>query len=215
MVSPARPRRVKRVPAVFNLRDFSHIGHGTSGVQIGQDNLLPGAAEHVRALRHKVHAAENNVFSIGFSRNLRKLVAVAGVVGKADDLVALVVVAQEHGGFSQLRASLGNALVHGVIGLGKVVFKAANTFGLRRGRRQFVNRKVHNTPPSVPFGTGMLKASMAAVNALTLSRHGLDADYGNVPSTGMLQPFLFTEAPFHLEFRSIPLPSIAHPSASL
>ena len=52
------------LPAIFYLRDFRHIGHGASGVEIRQNGDLSGAAEDVGTLRHEMHAAENDVFPI-------------------------------------------------------------------------------------------------------------------------------------------------------
>ena len=85
----------------------------------------PSLAQHVGALGHEVHAAEDDVLGVGLGGDLRELVAVAGEVGEADHFVALVVVAEQDGGCAQLRARLGNALVHGVVGKRQVVFKAA------------------------------------------------------------------------------------------
>ena len=42
-----------------------------------------------------------------------------------------------------------DALVHRVVGKGKVVFEATGAASLRRGRRQIVENQVHRIPPSV------------------------------------------------------------------
>jgi hypothetical protein len=56
----------------------------------------PGsAAQHVGALGHEVHAAEDDVLRVGLGGDLGELVAVAGEVGEADHFVALVVVAEQ------------------------------------------------------------------------------------------------------------------------
>ena len=125
----------ERLPAGFHLRDLRHIGHGAAGVEVGQDDLLAVVAEDVRALGHEVHAAENNVLGVGFGGDAGELVAVAGGVGKADHLVALVVVAEQEGGRAQLGAGLRDARVHGMVGEREIVFEAATTASLRRGRR--------------------------------------------------------------------------------
>ena len=105
----------KHFPAGFHLGDFRHIGHGAAGVQVGQNHLLAVAPEHVGALGHKVHAAENNVPGVGFGGDFGELVAVAGEIGEADDFVALVVVAQQQGGGAELSARRGDARIHGVV----------------------------------------------------------------------------------------------------
>jgi hypothetical protein len=48
----------ERVPAVLDLPDLGHVGHRTTGVEVGQDHLLPGLAQNVGGLRHEMHAAE-------------------------------------------------------------------------------------------------------------------------------------------------------------
>jgi len=172
-----KAQALKRFPAGFDLGDFRHVGHGAAGVKVGQDDLLAGVAEHIGALRHEVYAAENNVFGVGFGGDSRELVAVACEVGETDDFVPLIVVPEQDGGRSQALAGLGDAFIHGVVGEGEVVVKAASVFGaagavsLRRSRRQIVDYQVHRIPPSVlhtPRGrrTGMLKANAAAVDAL-------------------------------------------------
>ena len=125
----------KRLPAGFDLGDFGHIGHGTAGVEVGQNHLLAVVAQHVGALGHKMYAAEDDELGRGFGGDFGELVAVAGGVCEADHFVALVVMAQQDGGRAQLGASLGDARIHGVVGKRKVVFEAASAASLRRGRR--------------------------------------------------------------------------------
>ena len=119
----------------------------------GRITCWPVAPQHVGALRHKVHAAKDDVLRVGLGRNFRELVAVAGEVGKADHFVALVVVAQQNRRRAQLCARRGNARVHGVVGQRQVVFEAATAACLRRGAVMFVKNQVHNIPPSVLLGT--------------------------------------------------------------
>ena len=154
---------IERIPAVFHLGDFGHIGHRASGVEIGQDYLLAVVAEHVGAFGHEVDAAENDVLRICLRGDFGELVAVAGEVGEADDLVALVVVAEQDGGRAQFGARGCDSLVHGVVRKRQVVFEgacifaAAGAIGLRRGRRLFVSYQVHFNPPSalhILFGDG-------------------------------------------------------------
>ena len=116
---------LKRLPAIFDLADFRHVGHRAARIQVRQNDILAVATKHVRTLRHKVHAAEDDILSFCFGGNLREFVRIAGVVGEADDLVALVMVAQQNRGFAETRTCRGNALVHGVVGKGEVVIKRA------------------------------------------------------------------------------------------
>jgi hypothetical protein len=92
-------------------------------------------AEHVGALGHEVHAAENNVFCVGFGGDAGELVAVACGVGEANHLVALVVVAEQEGRRAEFGARPRNALVHRMVGKGQVVFEATSAASLQRGLR--------------------------------------------------------------------------------
>ena len=51
---------------------------------------MPGARENVRALRHEVHTAEDEVDSVGPRGHLRQAIRVAGEIGEAHDFIALV-----------------------------------------------------------------------------------------------------------------------------
>src|ERR1017187_745981 len=148
---------LERIPAVLHLGNFGHIGHRASGVEVGQDYLLAVVAEHVGAFGHEVDAAEDDVLRICLRGDFGELVAVAGEVGEADDLVALVVVAEQNSGRAQFGARGCDSLVHGVVRKRQVVFEGACVNGLRRGRRLFVNYQVHFNPPSalhILFGDG-------------------------------------------------------------
>src|SRR5712692_985719 len=80
-------------PAGFHLSDIGHIGHGATGVQVGQDNHLMLAAKNVRTFGHKVHAAEDDVAALGLRSLEGKLEGVTTEIGELDDFVALVVMA--------------------------------------------------------------------------------------------------------------------------
>ncbi len=158
---------MQSLPALLDLADLRHVGHGAAGVQIGEDHLLAVAREHVGALRHEMHAAEDDVLRIGFGRGFGKLVRIAGEVRKADHLVALIVVSKQDRRGAQRAACGRNALVIRVVGQDEVVIERASlSIGRDRGNSFFQN--THNTPPSVRFGvpdglapiwTGMLKDS--------------------------------------------------------
>ncbi len=54
-------------------------------------------AQDVGALRHEVHAAKYDELGLGMPRDLlRELVRIARVIGELDDLVALVVMTEDH-----------------------------------------------------------------------------------------------------------------------
>ena len=95
-VTSAMPAASSTVPAVLDLVDRGHVGHRAAGGEVGEDDLLLVAGEDVGALGHEVHAAEHDVRRLGVGRGLlRELERVAGDVGELDDLVALVVVAED------------------------------------------------------------------------------------------------------------------------
>ena len=84
------------VPALLDLVDVGHVGHGTAGVEVGEDDPLVGAGEHVGRLGHEVHAAEDDVGGpVALGRVAGQLEGIPPGVGPADDLVALVVVAED------------------------------------------------------------------------------------------------------------------------
>ena len=57
-------------PAGFQLLRLGHVGHRAAGGQVRQDDLLMRRAEDVRAFRHEVHAAEDDVVGVRTIRNL-------------------------------------------------------------------------------------------------------------------------------------------------
>ena len=64
--------------------------------EVGQDDLLVVGGEDVGGLGHEVHAAEDDVLGLRARRGLLgELEGVTGDVGELDDLVALVVVAED------------------------------------------------------------------------------------------------------------------------
>ena len=86
----------ERVPALLDLVDVGHVGHRAAGVEVGEDHPLVVAGEHVGRLGHEVHAAEDDVGgAVVVRREAGELERVAAGVGPLDDLVALVVVAED------------------------------------------------------------------------------------------------------------------------
>ena len=86
----------QRVPALLDLVGVGHVGHGAAGVEVGEDDPLVGPGEDVGRLGHEVHAAEDDVGGpVALGGVAGQLEGVAPGVGPADDLVPLVVVAED------------------------------------------------------------------------------------------------------------------------
>src|SRR5712664_1722312 len=102
-------------PAGFHLADIGHIGHGATGVEVGQDNHLVLAAENVRAFGHKVHATEDDVASLGLRSLEGELEGVTTEIGELDDFVALVVMAQNHYVIAEAGSCGSDAVVEGIV----------------------------------------------------------------------------------------------------
>ena len=86
----------ERFPRFFDLVDVGHVGHRAAGVQVGEDHVLVRRGQDVGRLGHEVHAAKDDV--VGFGVLLgehRQPVRVAAGVGELDDVVTLVVVAED------------------------------------------------------------------------------------------------------------------------
>jgi hypothetical protein len=104
-------------PAELELLGIGHVGHRAAGREVRQDHLLMRRAQDVGALGHEVHAAEHDEVGLGVGRHaLGQLVRVAGVVGELDDLVALVVVAEDDEASAERGAGGGDAGVHDLVG---------------------------------------------------------------------------------------------------
>ena len=115
------------LPAVFDLRNFRHVGHGASGIEIWKDDNLAGAGEYIGALGHEMHAAKNNVFAGGPGGLLRQLVRVSAKVGEANHFVALIMVAEDDGIAAQYFSGGTNAIVQRVVGQDEIILQTANS----------------------------------------------------------------------------------------
>ena len=108
-------------PALLELIRRGHVGHRAAGGEIGQDHLLMRAAEHVGALGHEVHAAEDDELGVGMLADLAgELVGVADVVGELDHFVALIVVTEDHQAAAERRLGRGDAAVHLLVGQAEI-----------------------------------------------------------------------------------------------
>jgi len=85
------------LPAGSNLEEIRHIGHGASGGEVGEDDLLVIAGQDVGGFGHEVNAAEHDELSLRVLVGVfGELVAVPAIVGVGNDLVPLVVMPEDH-----------------------------------------------------------------------------------------------------------------------
>jgi len=101
---------MNRVPCLDRLLVVGHVRHRAAGAQVRQHHRHAVVGEDVGGLSHEVHAAEDHVLRAHLAHllgsQLAELEAVAGEVGVLNDLVGLVVVAQD----DQVRAEFFFAL---------------------------------------------------------------------------------------------------------
>ena len=70
-------------------------------------------AQHIGALRHEVHAAEDDELGLGVLAYVAsELEGVAGIVGEFDHFVALIVMAENNHSATELRLGRGDAALH-------------------------------------------------------------------------------------------------------
>src|SRR5215472_1023761 len=112
-------------PAGFDLADVGHIRHGAACVEVREHYDLVFAAENVRAFSHEMNAAEDDVAGIGFRGLEREFEGIAAKIGEFDDLIALVMVAEDDDVFAQAVFGGGNALIQGVVWYEEVGVKVA------------------------------------------------------------------------------------------
>ncbi len=95
-VDGGRAGLIQRLPGTLDLGGGGHVGHRAAGGEVRQDDCLAVGRQNVGALGHEMHTAEDDVVGFGPGRcGLGELERVAGDVGELDDLVALVVVAED------------------------------------------------------------------------------------------------------------------------
>ena len=106
----------KLAPAHVELIRRGHVGHGTSGREIRQDDFLMGSAKNVCALGHEVDAAEDDELRLPAAcSGARQLQGIADVVGKLDDLVALIMVSEDHHAVAERLLRGRDSLIHLVV----------------------------------------------------------------------------------------------------
>ena len=87
------------------------------------------AAENVRALGHEVHAAEDDVASLGLRSLEGELEGVTTEIGKLDDFVALVVMAQNHDIPAQAGLRAIDTVIQGIVRHKEVGIEVASYSG--------------------------------------------------------------------------------------
>ena len=98
------------LPGVFDVLEVGHIGHGAASAQIGEDDLLVIGGEDVGGFGHEVDAAEDDVLSVGeFGGFAGELEGIADDIGEADDVVLLVMVAEDDEAVAELGFARGDA----------------------------------------------------------------------------------------------------------
>jgi hypothetical protein len=105
------------VPGLLHLVEVGHVGHRAPGVEVGEDHLLVVGREHVGRLGHEVHAAEHDELGgLLLLGQHGQAVAVPPGVGPADDLVPLVVVAEDEHPLAEGRLGGADPGVQGIEG---------------------------------------------------------------------------------------------------
>ena len=126
-------RLAELLPAGEDLGLVGHVGHRAAGGQVGQDHALVIAGQDVGALRHEVDAAEDDVVRLAAAgRLLGELERVAAEIGPLDDLVALVVVSEDHQPSAERGLGRGDATLqlrrrHVAVVLGNLACTGAET----------------------------------------------------------------------------------------
>ena len=103
-------------PGALDLGETGHVGHGAAGGEVGQDRHLLRTREDVGDLGHEVHAAEHDVFGVARRRQARELERIAGKIGVAEYLVALVVMPENDHALAERRLRRADTRVAFVVG---------------------------------------------------------------------------------------------------
>ena len=142
---------------VLDLFDRRHISHRTSGAEIGQYHPLKIFPYDIGRLGHEVHAAEDDVFGVGLRGEARELERVAGQVGVAIDVGALVVVAEQHGVLAEAGAGGFDAGLR--LGVGEAVVAVEMNGGGGHG-----NAGVVGADPRGDVGEGLARIGIGDVD---------------------------------------------------
>ncbi len=85
-------------------------------------------AKDVGRFGHEMDAAEDDIFGFGLRRHHRKLIAVAGQVGVADNVVALIMMAENDDALAQFLTCRFDPLVHLRVRHREVIFENLCSF---------------------------------------------------------------------------------------
>ncbi len=84
-------------PALDGLVEAGHVRHRASGAKVGENDADGFFGQDIRAFRHEVNAPEDDIFDSLLRRRVAgKLKAVPGEVREVDDVILLVMMAQDH-----------------------------------------------------------------------------------------------------------------------
>ncbi len=98
------------VPAGVDVLGVGHVGHGAAGGHVGEDDLLVGLGEDVGGLGHEVDTAEDDELGLWLLGGpLGQVEGVAAEVGELDDVLALVVVAEDDAALAEVLSGGGDA----------------------------------------------------------------------------------------------------------
>ncbi len=111
------------------MADVGHIGHGATSVQVGKDHRLVLTAENIRAFGHKVDTAEDDIAALGLRSLEGELEGVTTEIGKLDDFVALVMMAQDHDVLAEAGLRRSDPLIERVVGNEEVGIEVASYAG--------------------------------------------------------------------------------------
>jgi hypothetical protein len=133
-----------------------HVGHGAARREIRQDHFLLRPAQDVGALRHEMHAAEDDEVG-GVSRccRARELQRVADEIGELDDFVALIVMPEDDEAIAERALRGGDARVHLVFRQAEILLgqrlALADAFFLNLIQKLYVHLLPRGFAPRTPL----------------------------------------------------------------
>ncbi len=110
------------------------------------------AAQNVRAFRHEMHAAENDVAAVSFGGLIGKLQRIAAKIGEFHDFVTLVMMSQNHNITPQARFRRADALVQRIVRDQQIGIEIAADSRLDFGRPQCRGLRFANQKRRVRYG---------------------------------------------------------------
>ncbi len=102
-------------PCALDFRQAGHVGHRTTRRHVGKNDDLARLAQNVGDFGHEVHAAKHDVLRIRIPREFGQPERVAGQIGVAVDVGALVVMAENDRAVAEFLLRRENACLAVVI----------------------------------------------------------------------------------------------------